>query len=584
MTYEIKETVSERPDLLAQLTLEHVAYLAIAAVAALVRFAGLGRIPLSPAEAAEALAVWDFWRPETLQATVGHPAYFSLTSLVTLLLGAGDVTMRLAPAFFGLALALLPWLWRDQLGRPGALVASLLLAISPTQSLIARTAGGQSLALFAGLLLIIAWFYYQDSGDRRWFLAVVAALGLGLASAPLFYTVLVTLGLAWLAQSLAGPAFFSDEEGKKRPLYGPDSEGWRQAALVGGGVFLAAATFFLWHPAGLGAAGRLPVEWQAYFAAPTDLAAWLTPFQGLVRYELGLIVLAIPALIVALLSGRPYANFLVYWLIGSLLLAVLQWRQPETLAALTLPATLLVGWLANNLLSRPGSWHRWSLAGAVLFGSGVIYFNLVRYSRLAAFGPSPDLTFHLFLMLFTLAAVLTVIAFLGSWDWPTAFQGAFLGLLATLLLYNWGTGWWISQYAANDTRELWATTTTDDDLRLLAETIRDVSQRVTNSDNSLEIISTVDNPALRWYLRDFIQLEVSGVLPPDFNSQAVITPETATPGLDRNYLGADFGYLRLDTPQELEVAETLRWWLFHQSPTPINEERLIFWLRSDLTE
>jgi hypothetical protein len=45
------------------LTLEHLLYGLILTAAAILRLANLGRVPLSPAEATEALAVWQLWRP-----------------------------------------------------------------------------------------------------------------------------------------------------------------------------------------------------------------------------------------------------------------------------------------------------------------------------------------------------------------------------------------------------------------------------------------------------------------------------------------------------------------------------------------
>ena len=37
---------------------------------------------------------------------------------------------------------------------------------------------------------------------------------------------------------------------------------------------------------------------------------------------------------------------------------------------------------------------------------------------------------------------------------------------------------------------------------------------------------------------------------------------------------------RIDQPTS--VSDTLRWWLFHQSPLPITPETIIVWVRSDL--
>src|SRR5712671_30119 len=59
------------------------------------------------------------------------PLLFELSALVYLLFGASDFTARLVPALFGVALIGLPFLLRHELGRAGAIAASLILVISP---------------------------------------------------------------------------------------------------------------------------------------------------------------------------------------------------------------------------------------------------------------------------------------------------------------------------------------------------------------------------------------------------------------------------------------------------------------------
>ncbi|MDX1688117.1 MAG: glycosyltransferase family 39 protein, partial [Candidatus Promineifilaceae bacterium] len=180
--------------------------LLVGALAAVLRLANLNAIPLAPGEAQEALAVWRFWQPESSGPAFDYsPAYFSLTSLLMLVLGDGEAVMRVVPAVFGVALPLLPWFWRRYLGVVGALTASLLLAVSPIATITARTAGGAAIALTAVLLVLIAWTRYLDEGRRGWLVAVFGALGLGLASGPLFLSGLATAGLAWLAQARIGP-------------------------------------------------------------------------------------------------------------------------------------------------------------------------------------------------------------------------------------------------------------------------------------------------------------------------------------------------------------------------------------------
>jgi len=154
--------------------------------------------------------------------------------------------------------------------------------------------------------------------------------------------------------------------------------------------------------------------------------------------------------------------------------------------------------------------------------------------------------------------------------------------LIILIIVSWGSTWWLSRSAANDTRERWVSQATADDIRILEEAIRDVSWQVKNSDRELQLTSTIDSPALEWYLRDFDQLKFVSTIPKDLTSDALLTRADLEPILEQSYVGSKFSYLRPDTTHVLDLGQALRWWLFHQSPVSINQEQLIFWVRADL--
>ncbi|MCP5096496.1 MAG: phospholipid carrier-dependent glycosyltransferase, partial [Chloroflexi bacterium] len=172
-------------------------FLTIGSIAAIIRVTDLGHLPLSPDEAAQAWAVWGFGKPGVDVLLTGSPAYFSMSKLLSQLFGDSDAIMRLGPALLGIGIVLLPWLWQKRLGMIGALTSSILLAASPLQTIIARTASGDSTAVFALLLLLIAIFRYRETIDKRWLYAIAAAIGLGVATTPLFYGGLVSMSMAF---------------------------------------------------------------------------------------------------------------------------------------------------------------------------------------------------------------------------------------------------------------------------------------------------------------------------------------------------------------------------------------------------
>lgn len=552
--------------------------LLVAVAAGVMRLTDLGQIPLSPAEANEALGVWQFWQPGQVAAvSPGSPAYFTLTALLTQVVGVSDTAVRLIPALFGLATCLLPWLWQERLGRIGALVTSLLLAVSATGAVVSRAAGGHSLAIFATFLLIIAYFQYQDSSQQCWRLALMGALGLGLATAPLFYGALATLLVARLIWRVIGPA----EDGEN-PHLSASLLLDRTAVLLGVGVFVALSTLFLWHLAGLGQSAALPVHWFDSFNVRTGEPAWYTPFLALARYEWPLLLCGLMAVAWATWHSEPLPAFLIYWLAAGLMLAFLQRDYLENVALLTLPGYLLVGLFVNRQFERPAGWFRWLVAAVFALVGVMVYVNLARYGRVEPYGANAVGYLWLALIGFFLAVI--AFSFAYSWEKGAAVQGALAGLLVALLAFNWGIAWWLGHVAANDPRERWVTTATDDDVRLLVGMIQEIGRQAANADHGLAIQAAVDSPALRWYLRDFNPAVVGIALPVGAQPDVVITPVASEPQLGSDYLGMDFVLSRSEASAsgDNNLAAWLRWWLLRQTAETYQQERVILWLRADL--
>jgi hypothetical protein len=582
------------------LTVEHGLYGLVFVAAAVLRLVNLGLIPLSPAEAHEALVAWRLWQPEAIAAGLptipGSAAYFSLTALLLPILGSSDAVMRLVPAFFGLALVLLPWWLRPVIGPTGALLTSLLLAVSPVHAIAARTAGGEAIALFAGFLLLVAWLRYQEEGHYGWFLTAVAALALGLTAAPLFYGLVPALALAWLAQAYLGPALFEDEEGRARPTRWPAPQRRRQAALWGVAVLVAVSSLAFWYTPGLAAAARLPASWLTAFAWPSELMSWIAPVLALSRYELPLIVLGGLAVVWATWRGEPFPNFLVFWLTGALLLTLMQQGEMSNVLILTLPGYLLVGWLAGavlkrrgavlkrrgTVLKRRGAWEKWLLLAALLLVGAVVALNLSMYGRVSLqHVENPPLS-HIWLAILALALGGILVNLVAMRNGTAAVQAAVAAVLIGLLVYGWGTAWRLGHQSANDPRERWVGAATDDGVRLLAETLRDFSWRFTRSDRDLVIFSAVGGPALRWYLRHYPNLQVGHTLPLTPDQHVIITREGDELLPNAAYIGTVLPLARHETEHLLTTTQSLRWWFFYESPVAIPKERVIVWLRADL--
>ncbi len=546
--------------------------LLIVVIAAVARLVNLGAQPLSPTEAEAALAGWQFARGIPLTAAPASPAYFTLTGLLMSLGRDGDAAARLVPALFGVLTVALPWLWRGRFRPAVWLTAGVLLAFSPIHMIVSRTAGGDAIALFALLLLAVA-AARLDEGEG-WGVAAGAALGLGLTTAPLFYTGLVAFLPAWWV--------FRGADTLRRGTL-------RAAGLAAAIAFVIVAAGGLFYPEGIGGALSLLPRWLGQFGLATGAAR--EPLLVLLRYELGLFLLGIPAIVSALSADDNVGKQLALWL-GLLLPVLLQMAEPHQAAAALVPGYLLIGLLAGDLMrgELPQMERRraWLVGGGLTLLGMTMLVSIARFTQLGVWTGQNASLISLGVLAFAMAGVVVVVVL--AWESPAARRGAFLAAVAMLLYWQWGTGWHLSQAAANDPGERWVTVGTDDDVPRLVGLLERISREVANSDVDLSVFSAVDSPVLRWYFRAYERFETGLALPIDSQADVVITADDDPPQLPNDYFGADFGLEQhevtdvglSDESGGTSVDQVLRAWLFHRSSVPVEPLRIVVWVRSDL--
>ncbi|MCI0348781.1 MAG: glycosyltransferase family 39 protein, partial [Acidobacteriales bacterium] len=164
---------------------EVIAYLALLTLALVLRLAELGSVPLSPAEAPQALAAWRVSSPMSSGQPIVPPSalLFALQSVSFALLGGTEAAARVATVLAGAALVISPALFRGLLGRGRALILSVLLLCSPvllTASRFSSPAGWSM--LFAVLAL---WGVWQWSQTRK---SLYAVLALVMGAGTIFLT------------------------------------------------------------------------------------------------------------------------------------------------------------------------------------------------------------------------------------------------------------------------------------------------------------------------------------------------------------------------------------------------------------
>src|SRR5690606_9408676 len=112
---------------------EAIAYVIIFVLAVFTRFHELGVRVMSHDESLHTRYSYNLYNEGNFQHTplMHGPILFHMTALSYFLFGDNDFTGRLYPAVLGVLLVMFPLLFRRWLGRAGALLASIMLLISP---------------------------------------------------------------------------------------------------------------------------------------------------------------------------------------------------------------------------------------------------------------------------------------------------------------------------------------------------------------------------------------------------------------------------------------------------------------------
>ena len=140
-----------------RLTIENVLWGLVLALALSIRLLNLGTIPLSDPEANWALQALSLFpgtaNIEPIQPGP-QPGYLAITGLLFALFGSSDGLARLLPALAGGLLCLVPYFFRDRLGRQAALIMAFGLALDPGMVAVSRLPGGPMPALAFSLLAL----------------------------------------------------------------------------------------------------------------------------------------------------------------------------------------------------------------------------------------------------------------------------------------------------------------------------------------------------------------------------------------------------------------------------------------------
>ncbi|HEY8602603.1 MAG TPA: glycosyltransferase family 39 protein, partial [Thermomicrobiales bacterium] len=264
---------------LGRISGEALAWVAVLFTAILIRLASLGSDALNPDGAHHAYAAYSLFRGSgaALDSSVGGPFAVIFGALLLFLFGISDQVIRLGPALAGIGAVALVLPLRPYLGRAGALLAALLLAISPSVVYFSRAEQPDAYATFFAMLLFVALLRTFDHGRRGDMILVGAAVAFLFVAAPVGPTLLLLFLAATLLIWVRGRATAMTEgESTDTGARSFGAPGLFAATRSGGliALLVAVAILFLVFSAFGAVPGNLasgPAEW---------LGAWIVSLTG----------------------------------------------------------------------------------------------------------------------------------------------------------------------------------------------------------------------------------------------------------------------------------------------------------------
>lgn len=430
---------------------EYLPFLALMLVGLVLRFWDLGAKSFHHDESLHAFYSWRLYDGQGYvhDAMMHGPLLFELNAVVYLLFGANDFTARLVPALFGVGVIGLPFLLRHELGRAGAIAASLLFVVSPAFLYFSRFIRHDIYVDFFTLLLVIGVFRYLATGQRSWFYTACVSAALLFATKEDFF---ISGFIPFLF--LTGSWFLL--RGERRLLYRSRIRALGvRAWAIGLGLFLAINlllyTTLLTNPQGVcTAVVTLPLSSCAgtrgalsYWLDQQDFARggqpWFYYFMLVPLYEFVPLVLGVLAVILV----RPrqlFFWFCAFWFVAALL--IYSWageKMPWMLPQLTLPLILLAGRLLGHWADL--GWGRAALRQKGLATAGMvllIVFGFLAWIGLgAAPASSPIAQQSVTLQRLGLAVIIAglagaIVYVTPRWGRETVLPGIALGALAVL--------------------------------------------------------------------------------------------------------------------------------------------------------
>lgn len=541
--------------------------------AALLRFTYLGNHPLDNLEATQALQVLNGIILQNGPVN-SSPIYVGITSLLFFVFGSSDTAARLFPALVGVMFVLIPLLYKNHLGRVTTILLMYFFAFDPFLIYLSREAGSGMLAIATVICFFTALMYRKST-----WLGITGTLAI--LSGPLGFTGIAAIGGAgiWMRGQNIIKLEDDDESGKRVIIWGRVIFSAAITLLVFGFAF----AIHPWIINGLGAG--IVSTLQGWFSLSGIQS------QGmLIRIVVGLVILmpltfilGMSGSIRGLLERNKFLGFLSRWgLIAFLIVLIYPMHRVTDLVWVSVPLSVAAAIEVQKWVHPPDS-HRTAAYIYALACILLMIFCSLKITNLLVYEPgSADYQLALAGIALTLL-MLAVSAFLigWGWSWKVALYGLGVGAVFILSIFSISMSRRAAGLGGKDSANILLPGSHPQELALLKSTLDDLSLQNSGIPNDLEVsVLEIDEPGLRWSLRDYEATEFVQYLHPGAAPQIVITQANEELKLPASYRGQDF-VSAAEVPWTLLTGkEWLRWVVFGDAPS--QKSFVILWARNDL--
>ena len=183
---------------------ETVAWVTLIAVAFVLRIYDVGARAMSHDESLHALYSYYLYNEGRYEHNpmMHGPLLFHLNALVYFLFGDNDTTARLAPVLAGTGIIYMTWLFRRYIGRTGALIAGILLTVSPSLLFHSRYIRDDIYIAFFLMIWVYAAFRYLDTRQSKWLTAIALGMVFGILAMEAHFISGAILGVFFVGLAL----------------------------------------------------------------------------------------------------------------------------------------------------------------------------------------------------------------------------------------------------------------------------------------------------------------------------------------------------------------------------------------------